>query len=376
MRGAGHSPPISTRAVGVATLARQHLLERVAMPAETMIEHLVGMQAQAPFPPYFGLWSRIANFRPEELSGLIDTARVVRIVAMRGTVHLVSARDAAFLRPLVQPIMDGDLLTNQLHRQALDGADLPAIVRAAHSKMADGPCTTTELGAHLSPLFPDIAQPSLVHAVRNLIPVVQAPPRAVWGKSGQVRLVPLEQWAGVALDVAPSLERLLFRYLAAFGPASVADAQTWSGLTKLSEVMERMRPRLVTFTAESGAELFDLPDAPRPDPDTRISVRIVAAFDNVILAHSDRSRILSAEAKAKLSTVNGVFPPVVLVGGQVVGQLKMATTKTSSVITVTPYRRLPKAAMASIAAEARRMSRFAVTDVDVDQHEVTFSEAR
>lgn len=374
MHERGFSPPISNRAVGVATLARQHLLARSDMPAVSMVEHLVGMQAQAPFPPYFGLWSRIDKFQADDLAGLIERAEVVRIVLMRGTVHLVTARDAAFLRPLVQPIMDGDLKTNQLHRQALDGADLSAIVRAARGKLSDGPVTTAELGAHLAPLFPEIAPPSLVHVVRNLIPVVQAPPRAVWGQSGQVRLVPLERWAGVALDAAPSPDRLLLRYLAAFGPASVADAQTWAGLTRLSEVMERLRHRLMTFMSESGAELFDLPDAPRPDPDTRIPVRILAAFDNVILSHSDRSRILGAEAKAKLSTVNGVFPPVVLVDGRVVGELKMSTTKTSSLVTVTPYRRLPKAAVASIGAEARRMSKFAQPDASA--HEVRFTEVR
>lgn len=372
MQRQGLSPAISNRAVSVATLARQHLLQRADLSAEVVIRQLVGLQAQAPFPPYFGLWSRIAKFRPEELSRLIEDAHVVRIVLMRGTVHLVTAQDAAFLRPLVQPIMDGDLRTNPIHRRALADVDLVAVAAAGREALADGPLTQPELTSRLAARFPGAAPSSLVHAVRNLIPVVQVPPRAVWGKSGQVRLLPLEQWSGYGVEKHPSLESMLLRYLAAFGPASVADAQAWSGLTRLSEVMERMRPQLVTFTSENGAELFDLPDAPRPDPDTRIPVRILAAFDNLILSHADRSRVISSEARARLFTPNGVFPPVVLVDGQVVGEVKLSASKAASVLTVTPYRTLSKAKQATVAAEARRMSKFA--NPAAASHEVAFNE--
>lgn len=368
----GRSPALTNRAVGVATLARQHLLERAEMPAESMIGHLLGMQAQAPFPPYFGLWSRIAAFRAEELAESIENARVVRIVLMRGTVHLVTAADAAFLRPLVQPVMDTDLRTNTQHRQALAGVDPAAVATIGRELFADGPLWHSELGESLALEFPGTSPSSLVHAARNLIPLVQVPPRAVWGKTGRVRLLPLETWTGVGVETNPSLERMLLRYLAAFGPASVADAQSWSGLTRLGEVMERIRPQLVTFTSESGAELFDLPDAPRPEPDMRMPVRIVAAFDNLLLSHADRSRVISVDYRAKLFTRNGVFPPVALVDGRVAGEVKLTRERARSLITVVPYRRLSKAHQASVAAEARRMSKFAAPDAA--EHEVTFVE--
>lgn len=368
----GRSPALTNRAVGVATLARQHLLERAEMPAESMIRHLLGMQAQAPFPPYFGLWSRIAAFRAEELAESIENARVVRIVLMRGTVHLVTATDAAFLRPLVQPVMDTDLRTNTQHRQALAGVDPAAVATIGRGLFADGPLWHSELGERLAREFPGTSPSSLVHAARNLIPLVQVPPRAVWGQSGHVRLLPLETWTGVGVETNPSLERMLLRYLAAFGPASVADAQSWSGLTRLGEVMERIRPQLVTFTSESGAELFDLPDAPRPEPDMRMPVRIVAAFDNLLLSHADRSRVISVDSRAKLFTRNGVFPPVVLVDGRVAGEVKLTRERARSLISVVPYRRLSKAHQASVAAEARRMSKFAAPDAA--EHEVTFVE--
>lgn len=371
MKQQGVSPRMSTRAVGVATLARQHLIDRVPMPAVEMISHLVGMQAQAPFPPYFGLWSRIVEFRAAELSWLLENARVVRLVLMRGTVHLVTAEDAAFLRPLIQPILDRDLLQNPLHGRALKGIAPDAVAAEVRKILADAPLGSEELGPRLAERFGGVPAASLVHAARNTVPLVQAPPRAVWGQSGKVRLVPLEQWVNRAPQRHPSIETMMLRYLAAFGPATVADAQAWSGLTRLGEVMDRLRPQLVTFTAESGAELFDLPDAPRPDADTRLPVRILAAFDNLLLSHADRSRVISADSRSKLFTPNGIFPPVVLLQGQVVGQVKHAAAAGTSTVTVTPYRKLSKAHTASIAAEARRYSRFAAA---ADVHDVVFTE--
>ncbi|MDJ0392358.1 winged helix DNA-binding domain-containing protein [Rhodococcus sp. G-MC3] len=373
MQQHGLSPLMSNRAVCVATLARQHLIERAEFPAEDMVSHLVGMQAQAPFPPYFGLWSRIEKFRPESLSALLEHRNLVRIVLMRGTVHLVTAEDAAFLRPLVQPIMDRDLTQNPLHGRALADVDAAAVAARARQILSEGPLAPADLGPVLAEAFDGVPPASLVHAARNLLPLVQVPPRAVWGKSGHVRLCTLEQWTGLALERNPSHSMMVLRYLTAFGPASVADVQAWSGLTRLGEVMDRLRPQLVTFTSEAGALLFDLPDAPRPDADTRLPVRIVAAFDNLLLSHADRSRVISAEARAKLFTPNGVFPPVVLVDGQVVGQVKQQVNKDVSTVVVTPYRKLSKAHLAAVAAEGRRMSKFANPTAAV--HDVTFTEA-
>jgi hypothetical protein len=264
---------LSLRALNRALLSRQMLLRRVALPevgpradrvVET-VEHLAGLQAQAPFPPYYGLWSRLAGFRPDDLGELILSRRVVRIALMRGTIHLVSARDCLLLRPLVQPVLDRAMTTT--YGRQLSGVDTGALAAAGRVHVEEKPRTFSELGALLHEQWPDHTPAALAQGVRALVPLVQVPPRAVWGAAGQPAHTSAESWLGRQMDASRSLETLVTRYLAAFGPATVMDMQAWSGLTRLREVVERLRPRLRTFRDEHGAELFDLADAPRPGPD-------------------------------------------------------------------------------------------------------------
>ena len=210
---------LSRRALNRALLARQHLLERQAGPALAMVEHLVGLQAQAPFPPYYGLLARLDGFRPEDLAGLLVSRDVVRIALMRGTIHLVSADDALTLRPLVQPVLDRGLASNWAKRLA--GADLAAVVTAGRALTSEQPLTFAELGAALTKTWPDHPADALAQAVRALVPLVQVPPRAVWGRSGLARHTPADVWLGRPLADRPSLQVMVERYLAAFGPASV-----------------------------------------------------------------------------------------------------------------------------------------------------------
>src|SRR5215470_477486 len=275
-REAPTSPGVlGRRELNRALLDRQMLLRRVPLPAETgpraervieTVEHLAGLQAQAPFPPYYGLWSRLAGFRPGDLAELILSRRLVRIALMRGTIHLVSAGDCLMLRPLIQPVLDRAMSTTY-------GRQL------------------SELGTLLSAQWPDHPPAALAQGVRALVPLVQVPPRAVWGLAGQAAHTSAESWLGRDLKAGPQLDDLVVRYLAAFGQATVMDMQAWSGLTRLREAVDRLRPGLRTFRDEQGAELFDLPDAPRPGPDVPAPVRLVAEFDNLILSHADRARI-------------------------------------------------------------------------------------
>ena len=121
--------------------------------------------------------------------------------------------------------------------------------------------------------------------------MVQVPPRGVWGRSGRSLQAPLESWLGQAVSPMP-VDRLVTRYLTAFGPATIRDTQTWCGLTKLAEIVEAIRPELVTFTDEDGRELFDVPQGPRPDGDTPAPVRFLYDYDNLLLSHADRSRVV------------------------------------------------------------------------------------
>ncbi|MFC4851942.1 winged helix DNA-binding domain-containing protein [Actinophytocola glycyrrhizae] len=350
---------LSLRAINRATLARQHLLARTDMPMTRMIEHLVGMQAQAPFPPYTGLWTRLTDFQPGTLADALVERQVVRIVLMRGTVHLVTATDACFLRPLIQPLLDRDLRTNQQHAPHLTDLDLTKLADAARHALANRPLTAKELGTALAEQWPDRAPAALAHAARGLLPLVQVPPRAVWGHSGHTKYHTAEHWLGRDLDKSPDPKQMALRYLAAFGPASVADLQTWAGLTRLREVTDTLDLR--TYTTEDGRELLDLPDAPRPDENTPAPVRFLPEFDNLTLAHADRTRILTEEHRKRLFGVkNGVFPGTFLVDGFVRGSWRITKQRTSAVLTITPWARTTKKDQTALTTEGARLLDFHV----------------
>lgn len=368
---------LSLRALNRALLDRQMLLRPVPLPdagprAERVIEtieHLAGLQAQAPFPPYYGLWSRLAGFRPGDLAELILSRRVVRIALMRGTIHLVSARDCLTLRPLVQPVLDRGM--SAVYGRQLVGVDHGALAAAARILLEEKPRTFSELGALLHGRWPDHAPTALAQGVRALVPLVQVPPRAVWGAAGQAAHTSAESWLGGSLEASPRQEDLVTRYLAAFGPATVMDMQAWSGLTRLREAVERLRPGLRTFRDEQGAELFDLPDAPRPDPGVPAPVRLVAEFDNLILSHADRARIISEASRKRIFTRNGIFPGTVLVDGFVVGMWRLARSRRAAALIIEMFEPLGDRDRDAIIAEGGRLLAFAAPDAPA--HDIQFA---
>ena len=364
---------LSRQALNRALLDRQLLLRRAAMPADgdgraatviETVEHLGGLQAQAPFPPYYGLWSRLAGFRPEDLAGLLTSRQVVRIALMRGTIHLVSARDCLLLRPLVQPVLDR-ALTATYGRQ-LAGVDTEALAAAGRELVEVEPRTFSELGALLAPEWPDHSPDALAQGVRALVPLIQVPPRAVWGASGLAKHTSAESWLGQPVSQDASLDSLVERYLGAFGPASVRDIQTWSGLTRLREVTDRLAGRLRKFRGEDGTELFDLPEAPRPDPGTPAPVRLVAEFDNLVLSHDDRSRVMSEAGRRLLFTPNGVFPGCVLVDGFLAATWRITRSVRAATLTVEPHGSIPSNIRDEITEEAGHMLTFAAPGADHD----------
>jgi Winged helix DNA-binding domain len=291
-RPADHAPVLTRRQLNRSLLARQWLLERRAATAEEAIEHLVAVQAQEPFDPYTALWSRLAGFRAQELADLIETRRAVRAPSMlRTTIHLVTARDWLRLRPVLQVVQEQGFRSSPFFRN-LEGLDLDEVGAEGRRLLDEQPRSGNDLGKALAERWPGRDPASLGYAVRSRVPVVQLPPRGVWGKRGKPILASGETWLGARIGTDDSPDEMVLRYLAAFGPANGADVQTWCWRTRLGPVLERLRPQLVTFRDETGRELFDAPDAPMPDPDTPAPVRFFPTYDNIYLSHKDRRRVL------------------------------------------------------------------------------------
>lgn len=288
------SQVLGRRALNRALLERQMLLERRSLSARDAIEHLVGMQAQEPQAPYVGLWTRLEEFRPEELSALIARRLAVRGGLMRSTIHLVSARDYAALWPLMQPVLERTFKGSTFSK-AVAGVELDELLSVGRALMAEQPRSRAELGPLLSERWPGVDPASLANAVSLLTPVVQVPPRGLWRQSGQARWSTAQTQLGRNLDEHTSVREVILRYLAAFGPASVKDVQAWCGLTKLKPVIDQFADCLRRFEDEHGNELFDIADAPLPDPDVPAPPRFLPPFDNAFLSHFDRARIISRE---------------------------------------------------------------------------------
>ncbi|MBB5789156.1 winged helix DNA-binding domain-containing protein [Jiangella mangrovi] len=347
---------LTRRELNRATLARQLLLDRADRQVLETVEHLGGLQAQQPFSPYYQLWSRLRGFRPDDLARLLVDRTVVRIAAQRGTIHLLSVPDALGVRAWVQPLYVADLRVNAEHAKALAGVDVDAVAAAARVLVEEEPRTMAELGAELSPSWPDVGATHLAHAARALLGLVQVPPRAVWGQSGLTRLTTVEAWLGRPLDPAPSPAEYVLRFLGSFGPASIMDVQTWCGLTRLRGVVDELRPGLRVFRDETGRELFDLPDAPRPPSDTPAPVRFLPDFDNVLRSHADRTRVIDDLSRKRMNRRNGVVPHALLVDGEVAGWWRLE----DAVLTVTPFRPLTAAEADAVGTEGADLLSFAL----------------
>jgi hypothetical protein len=352
---------LGPRALNRALLARQLLLRREKRSAFETVEHLVGMQAQVPGNPYIALWSRLDGFRPEELSDLIAERRVVRTTVMRTTIHLVSVDDCLTLRPLMQSVMVRTLANTAWGRN-IEGVETASLIAAGRSLLQEQPRTRAELGKCLKEQWPDRDAASLAWAVSYLIPVIQVPPRGLWGQSGQARLTTVESWLDRPLDPDPSLDDMVLRYLTAFGPAATSDIRTWSGLAGVREIIERLRPRLVTFRDERGRELFDLPEAPRPDPETPAPPRFLPEYDNILLSHDDRGRIIPDNRGLPMPAGRGGELGSLLVDGFLGGMWRTTRGRGKAKMMIEASGSWTKGEQTAVAEEGARLLAFLATD--------------
>ncbi len=313
------------------------------------------MQAQVPNSPYVGLWTRLEGFQPGELADLIRKRRAVRLGLMRNTIHLVTARDCLDLYPLFPATLERTLKSSPFGRN-LVGVDMSAVVAQARTLLEEKPRTFSELGNLLKQRWPDRDPTSLAYVIRHLVPIVQVPPRGIWGTSGQPTWTSAEHWLGRTPTTKPSLEKLVRRYLGAFGPASVADITAWSGLTALREIVERLRPGLRTFQDQRGRELFDVPDGPLPDAETQAPPRFLPEYDNLLIGHADRTRVIDYAYRYV------IFSGTLLVDGFVHATWTIKRGRDTGILTIEPLRRLSKTDRVAVAEEGERLLAFAASE--------------
>ncbi len=356
---------LTLRRINRATLARQMLLARQRLPPEKAIERLVAMQAQFPRPPFVGLWSRLEGFERAGLGALLEKRKVVRATFIRGTLHYVTARDFLAMRPLLQPGLDKGL--QGILRDRMKGLDMDRLASKVREILAKAPRTFEEIrGA-----FASGDSRAMAYAVRLTLPLVQVPVgrEAAWSFPAHCSFALADEWLGKALPRSsdPRPDPLVVRYLAAYGPASTTDAQAWSGLPKLADTLERLRPRLRVFRDEKGRELFDLPDAPRPDADTPAPVRFVPDYDNLIATRADERFVAKGHRpRVFLSALR--IAATVLVDGFVAGAWKVERKGAAAVLTVTPFAPMAPRVRKEVAAEGEALLRFVepdATDQDV-----------
>jgi hypothetical protein len=338
---------LTRRALNRATLARQMLLQRERVTPLDAVARLAGMQAQIPKPPFIGLWTRLEDFDAAELRALIAKKKVVRATLMRGTIHLVTTADFLAWRMPIQPVLD----------TVVGEHDIEKLTSIAH-EFFEEPRPFDALRKHLAELFPGENERQLAYAIRLKVPLVLVPDDSPWGWAGNAPFAIAETYLGKKIRKSLDARELALRYLAAFGPATAADFQTWSGLRTAKAVFEELRPQLVAFEGEKKkSELFDLPDAPRPDEDSPAPVRFLPEYDNLLLAHADRTRVIADEHRQKVATQNLRIVGTFLVDGVVAGTWAVPKKKGQK-IELEPFVKLDRASQKALDAEASALAAF------------------
>ena len=317
-------PLLTREALNRATLARQHLLRRVAIDPVAAAGAVGGLQAQEPASPYLALWSRLEGFDADTMTRAFAERRLVKAGLMRATLHAVPADDYLLLRPAVDPVFSA---SSRLMRGARPHADRLARLRAEIEQLASTPRPNSELRDRLAKLEgvddPE-AREALWWWVRRTTPLLQAPTGGPWSFGRRPSMVAPEAWIGRPFGAeADGLVLLVRRYLGALGPATVADATSWSGVSAA-----RLRPAIETLDQagelwrgrdERGRAVMDLVDAPRPRADVEAPPRLLPMWDGLVLGHADRTRLISDEDRARVVAGNGDTYPTILVDGRVAG---------------------------------------------------------
>lgn len=344
----------TNRQLNRATLARQMLLQRSDMTTVEAVRFLGGLQAQQSNDPYIGLWSRLNGFSHQALTALIVDRTLARATTMRGTLHLHTADDLIGFRALVQNYLMATWRSG--FRKRFAGQDEAAVHREGLKILKQGPTTIGAVGKVLGDKFPKADPLALAMMMQMRETLIQVPPTRIWGNGSAPMLERAETWLGRR---KPTLSRtdLVRRYLAAYGPASIQDMQTWCRLTKLSVEFKAIEKELVVFESEDGRVLYDLPDAPRPDPDTPAPVRFLPLYDNIYLGYDNRRRMLEERDLRHVNLFTTFKPPVVVDGVLAAGWV-VSRKKDGARLVIEPSHKLTKKEIRAVEAEGEPFLRF------------------
>jgi Winged helix DNA-binding domain len=346
---------LKLRDLNRATLARQMLLGREPLPVPAAIERLAGLQAQLPLPPYVGLWTRLRDFSRESLSRLIENRQVIKATLMRATLHLFTAEDYIKFRTTLQPVLDQ--AGAAIAKRRGGDFDRDRLLSAARRFIGEKPRTFAEISDMATDLMPGQDVGAMRYTVRTNIPLIQVPVDGGWSYSNRPEFALAESWLGRPISPEDNLLELILRYLAAFGPASVTDAQTWLGL-KLKDAFEELRPELRTYRDEGRRELFDLPDLLLTEGDLPAPVRFLPEFDNLLLSHSNRTRVIADEYRSRVYLPGLRVAATILVDGFVRGAWKIEKAKTTATLVIEPFDALTKKDRDALSEEGERLVRF------------------
>jgi hypothetical protein len=339
----------SRRRLNRTLLLRQHLLERVPMSVAELTRHLVGLQAQENLPPYLSLAARLTDLDPYDVTRGLEARSLVRLLVMRGTVHLLAPEDALMLRWWTAPVHEREIRASQAVGEARE-VDREVFAAAVAELLADAPMPQRLLGTALAERFPGYAATQLGQLARSVVPLAQLPPRGTWRGSGGVVYQPVDRWLGRPM-VEPDVSEIVRRYLRAYGPATAADVTAWSGVTRLGPVVVRMDD-LVRHEDERGRVLYDVPDAPIAEEDTPAPARLLGTYDNVWLAHGQRDRVTDRDGRTAWMGRNGAQAMSLFVDGWLEGLWRLEDGRVEIIELLRPLSRRERG---ELDAEAARV---------------------
>jgi hypothetical protein len=347
---------LTTRELNRALLARQLLLQRAKLPVPRAIERLAGLQAQHASSPYIQLWARLEAFRREQLTRALERRNVVKALLMRGTLHLVTPTDYWSFATVRREL--GGVLWPPAYEKLVPKARLAELARASLKELRGTQRTLTEMLTLLEPHARAPATPAFLwRRLQGHAFVIHVPPSGTWGYHKEGVYAPADEWIpGEAPKPAVAFEHLVRRYLAAFGPATKHDIGQWAGLPRLTPIADALeRLELRTFRDERGRTLYDLPRAPLPDPETPVPVRLVPRFDNLVVSHDDRTRILGDVPVNRIVTKNAIVHATILVDGFVAGTWQLENGR----VKLEPFKRLSRETRAALTDEVAKLEEFA-----------------